>query len=52
LRTVEQNIRILEGGGKVEDQSVTLKKNLDGAKLGLSTTLAKQKAILSEIRRH
>ena len=28
LRTVEQNIRILESGGAVEDQAVTLQKNV------------------------
>ena len=35
LRTVEQNIRILESGGEVEDQEVTLNKNLQNARQDL-----------------
>ena len=52
LRTVEQNIKILESGGQVEDQGVTLQKNLDSTKLDLQTTQAKQRSIENEIRRN
>ena len=45
LRTVEQNIRILESGGEVEDQEVTLNKNLQNARQDLQTTQAKVKIL-------
>ena len=42
LRTVEQNIRILESGGEVEDQAMTIQKDLEAAKNDLKTLIAKQ----------
>ena len=51
IRTLEQNIRILESGGEVQDQADTLQKKLDGVKIDRSTTQAKMKSLMNEIRR-
>ena len=52
LRTVDQNIRIIEQGGEVEDQSVTLKRNKESAKLDLQSTVTKKNQTNHEIRRN
>ena len=52
LRTIEQNIKIHESGGQVEDHGVTLQKNLESSKLDLQQTINKQKSLKDELRRN
>ena len=43
LRTIEQNIKILQSGGQVEDQALTLKKNIETAQIDLEAIVLKRK---------
>lgn len=51
LRTIEQNIKILQSGGQVEDQALTLKKNIETAQIDLEAIVLKRKQIQNEINR-
>ena len=51
IRENDAKIRILEQGGKVEDQATSLEKTLQSQKLDVKTIAGQIKSINNEIRR-